>query len=144
MNLFHKSPRQETINMQAARGSAQRSLTSLEKLVANDPKMYSALENFLIVDPRRQLPILDDVSVLLAKGNEAKAKGNNQSARVYYEVAAKIEIYKQNMESARSFLILAEQVSDQAGEHYAFQKTMLADMDKVLSISEAYQTLTSP
>jgi hypothetical protein len=119
-------------------GGVQRSISPLEKLATDDPKMFAALENFLITDPVRQLPIIGDVSVLLARGNEAKANGNNQSARVDYEVAAKIEIYKQNLESARSFLALAEQVSDQAGEHYAFQKTMLADMDKVLSISKAF------
>ncbi len=143
MNLFHKSPRQETINVQVASGSARRSLSSLKKLVADDPKMYSALENFLIVDPERQLPLLDDASTLLAKGNTAKASGNNQTARVDYEVAAKIEIYKQNKESARSFLVLAEEVTDEAEAHYSFQKTMLADMDKVLRISKDFQALTS-
>ena len=143
MNIFHRSSRQETISVQVTSGSAQRSLSPLENMVADDPKMYSALENFLIVDPERQLPLLDDVSMLLAKGDTAKADGNNQRARVNYEVAAKIEIYKQNRESAKNFLDLAETVTDQAAEHYAFQKTMLADMDKVLSISKAYQALTS-
>jgi hypothetical protein len=138
MNLFHKSARPKTTNVQGISSGAQRSISPLEKLVTNDPTMLAALQNFLITDPRRQLRSLDNVNVLLAKGNEAKAKGNNQSARVNYEVAARIEIYNQNVESARNFLVLAEQVSDPAGEHYAFQKTMLADMDKVLGISKAY------
>jgi len=114
---------------------------SLQELVADDPKMYVALQNFLLAEPERQLPLLDNVSTLLSKGDTAKANGNNQTARADYEVAAKIEIYKQNKESAKSFLVRAEQVTDLASEHIAFQKTMLADMDKVLRISKAYQAL---
>jgi hypothetical protein len=139
MNLFHRSPKQETVKMQA---SVPQSLSPLESLVADDPKMYAALQNFLIVDPERQIPLLDNVTTLLAKGDAAKAEGNNQTARADYEIAAKIEIYKQNKDSATSFLVLAEGVSDKKLQHFGYQETMLADMDKVLRISKAYQALT--
>jgi hypothetical protein len=103
--------------------------------------MFAALQNFLIVDPERQMPLLDNVSTLLAKGNAAKDQGLNQAARADYEIAAKVEIYKQNKESAASFLVLAEGVSDKLEKHFQYQETMLADMDKVLRISKAYQAL---
>jgi hypothetical protein len=122
--------------------SVPQSLSPLESLVTDDPKMYAALQNFLIVDPERQIPLLDNVTTLLAKGDAAKAQGNNQTARADYEIAAKIEIYKQNKDSATSFLVLAEGVSDEKLQHFGFQETMLADMDKVLRISKAYQALT--
>ena len=137
MNLFHRSPRQETVKLHTS--VPQPSLSPLESLVTDDPKMYAALQNFLIADPERQIPLLDDVSTLLAKGDAAKAQGNNMTARADYEIAAKIEICKQNKESATSFLVLAEGVSDKLLQHFGYQETMLADMDKVLRISEAYQ-----
>jgi hypothetical protein len=101
--------------------------------------MFAALQNFLIVDPERQIPLLDSVTTLLAKGDAAKAQGNRLTARTDYEIGAKIEIYKQNKEGARSFLVLAEGVSDKGQPHYEYQETMLADMDKVLRISNEFQ-----
>ena len=138
MNLFHRSPKPEKIHLLA---STQPSLSPLEKLVPDDAKMFAALQNFLIVDPARQIPLLDDVTTLLAKGDTAKGQGNNMSARADYEVAAKIEIFKQNKESAMNILVMAEGVSDKLLPHFSFQETMLADMDKVLRISKAYQSL---
>jgi hypothetical protein len=137
VNLFHRSPKQETVKLQAT--VTHWSLSPLEKLVTDDQKMYAALQNFLIVDPERQIPLLDNVSALLAKGDAAKAQGNNQTARADYEIAAKIEIYRQNKDSATSFLVLAEGVSDREKQHFGYQETMLADMDKVLRISKEYQ-----
>ncbi len=116
-------------------------VSSLQKLVSDDPKMLAALQNFLIVDPERQLPLLDNVETLLAKGNAARDQGFDQAARADYEIAAKIEIYKQNKESAASFLVLAEGVSEKLGAHFQYQETLLADMDKALRISLAYQAL---
>jgi len=137
MNLFHRSPKQETVKLRTS--VTQSSLSPLESLVSDDPNMYAALQNFLIVDPERQIPLLDDVNTLLTKGDTARADGNNQTARADYEVAAKIEIYKQNKDSATNFLVLAEQVSEKELKHFEYQETMLADMDKVLRISKAYQ-----
>lgn len=109
------------------------------RLVANDQKMYLAMQNFLLLAPDRQIPQLGEVSSLLARGDTAKASGNNLEARADYETAAKIEIYNQNKESARSCLILAEAVSEEQ-QHHEFQETMLADIDEVLRISKAYQS----
>lgn len=138
MNLFHRSTKQETVGLHA---SAPQMVSSLQKLVSDDPKMLAALQNFLIVDPERQLPLLDNVETLLAKGNAARDQGFDQAARADYEIAAKIEIYKQNKESAASFLVLAEGVSEKLGAHFQYQETLLADMDKALRISLAYQAL---
>ncbi|HXQ93410.1 MAG TPA: hypothetical protein VN739_10430 [Nitrososphaerales archaeon] len=115
------------------------SISPLKNLIVSNPKMYAALQNFLIVDPERQIPLLDDVNKLLTKGDEAKAQGNRMTARADYEIAAKIEIYKQNKESARTFLVLAEGVSDIGQPHYEYQETMLADMDTVMRISNEFQ-----
>ena len=139
MNLFHRSPKLETVKLQTS--VPQTSVASLESLVSDDPNMFAALQNFLIVDPERQIPLLDNVNTLLTKGDAAKAQGNNLTARVDYEMAAKIEICGQNKDSAARFLVLAEGASDKTLQHFKYQTTMLADMDKVLRISMAYQTL---
>jgi len=138
MNLFHKSSKQETVKVQTS-NAVQVSISPLKNLIVSNPKMYAALQNFLIVDPERQIPLLDDVNKLLTKGDEAKAQGNRMTARADYEIAAKIEIYKQNKESARTFLVLAEGVSDIGQPHYEYQETMLADMDTVMRISNEFQ-----
>ena len=104
MNLFHRS-RQETAKVQTS-NAVQMGISPLKNLVISDPKMFAALQNFLIVDPERQIPLLDSVSTLLAKGDAAKAQGNRMTARADYEIAAKIEIYRQNKDSARTFLVL--------------------------------------
>jgi hypothetical protein len=138
MNLFHRSSKQETVKLQT---TVPQSVSQLQTLVPDDAKMFAAMQNFLIVDPERQIPLLDNVGTLLAKGNTAKDQGFNQAARADYEIAAKIEIYKQNKESAANFLVLAEGVSDKLEKHFEYQQTMLANMDTVLRISKAYQAL---
>jgi hypothetical protein len=137
MNLFHRS--KKLIAKVQTSDAVQMSISPLKNLVVSDPKMFAALQNFLIVDPERQIPLLDSVGVLMAKGDAAKSQGNRMTARADYEIAAKIEIYRQNKESARSFLVLAEGVSDKGQPHYQYQETMLADMDKVMRISNEFQ-----
>jgi len=138
VNLFHRSSKQETVKVQTS-NAVQVSISPLKNLIVSNPKMFAALQNFLIVDPERQIPLLDDIKKLLAKGDEAKAQGNRMTARADYEIAAKIEIFKQNKESARTFLVLAEGVSDKGQTHYEYQETMLADMDTVMRISNEFQ-----
>jgi hypothetical protein len=135
MNPFHRTQRLETIRPQAEKIDQQ--TLALMRLVTNDQKMYAALQNFLLLAPGRQITQLEDASSLVAKGDAARTRGNNLSACVFYETAAKIEIYNQNKEGARICLIRAQGVSEL--KHHEFQETMLADMDQVLRVSEAYQ-----
>src|ERR1700730_7574244 len=72
----------------------------LKDFIPNDEKMFVALQNFLLADPERQVAMLGDTDLLVTKGDAAKARGDKLVARMSYETAAKIEIYKQNKESA--------------------------------------------
>ena len=138
-NFFHRANKQVAITLQRVVPDEASSLR-LKGLVANNQRMYYALQNFLLGAPDRQIPLLGEVSLLLARGDAFRAKGNSMAARVDYETAAKIEIYKQNKESARNCLVRAEEVSEKEQAHYEFQETMLADMDDVLRISKTYQS----
>jgi hypothetical protein len=136
MKFFHRRNGSETVQLQEQPNDPT---SRLKDLVGNNQKMYEAMGTFLLASPERQIPQLGKVNSILAKGDLARANGKNMEARVDYETAAKIEIYKQNKDSARSCLISADEVSDTELQHHSFHETMLADMDEVLRISKAYQ-----
>lgn len=110
----------------------------LKSIVGDNQQMYDAMENFLLGSPK-EMRLLGEVSSLLIKGDAAKAAGDNIGARVDYETAAKIEIYNQNKDGASNCIAQAEEVSE--SKHHEFQETMLANMDEVLRISKAYQSI---
>ncbi|MGI0090707.1 MAG: hypothetical protein ACREBS_03270 [Nitrososphaerales archaeon] len=142
MNIFFQQPHEKEEEQQASSREVSLDQSSsssrLKDLVGNNPQMYFALQNFLLQSPETQVPRLGEVNLLVAMGDSARASGNTISAGVDYETAAKIEIYRQNKDSARNCLLLAEEVSEKGQPHYEFQKTMLANMDEVLRISKAY------
>lgn len=141
MNPFHRTQKLELVNLRKVSAGQQSSSSSrLKDLVADNQKMYFALQTFLLAGADRQISQLGEVNTLLSRGDAAKAGGNNQTARADYETAAKIEIYKQNKERARSCLVLAEGVPEKEQSHHEFRETMLADMDEVLRISKAYHS----
>jgi hypothetical protein len=137
-NPFHRSQRIEPVQLLVQSNSSR-----LKDIVANNQGLYFAMQNFLIISPERQVPLLDGVGILVAKGDAAKSVGKNLEARADYETAARIEIFRQNKESARNCLKLADGVSEDASQHHEFHETMLADMDEVLRVSKAFQNSAS-
>ena len=111
---------------------------TLKDLVPNDEKMYLALQTFLLGDPERQLPMLGNTDALLAKGDQDKANGEKLKARMNYETAAKIEIYKQNKELVEKSLRLSKEVTENGDPRRELLETMLANIDEVLRISKLY------
>jgi len=111
---------------------------TLKDLVPNDEKMYLALQTFLLGDPERQIPMLGSIDALLAKGDQDKANGEKLKARMNYETAAKIEIYKQNKELVEKSLRLAKEVTENEDPRRELLETMLANLDEVLRISKLY------
>lgn len=144
MNPFHRTQKPQVVVLEKVNAGLHSSTSMrLKELVANNQKMYFALQTFLLAGGARQMVQLGEIAPLLARGNSSKADGNTRSALVDYETAAKIEIYNQNEEGARNCLILAESVSDKGQPHHEFLETMLADMDEVLRISKAYHGATT-
>ena len=138
INPFHHSQRLEPVQLLVQSNSSR-----LKDIVANNRGLYFAMQNFLIISPERQIPQLGGVSLLVARGDAAKAVGKNLEARVDYETAARIEIFKQNKENARNCLKLADGVSENSSQHHEFHETMLADMDEVLRVSKAFQSIAT-
>jgi hypothetical protein len=117
--------------------------TRLKEFVPNDEKMYIAMQNFLLADPERQVPMLGESDALIAKGEAASAKGDKLVARISYETAAKIEIYKQNKENAEKCIRLANELTESNDLHRASYEAMLGNMDEVLRISKLYSNSVS-
>ncbi|MDH2901458.1 MAG: hypothetical protein PXY39_10850 [archaeon] len=109
----------------------------LKELVQSD-EMYYALELFLLGDPKRQIEQLGDVDSLLSKGDQAKSADDHVKARYNYETAAKIEMYRQNKEGLRKCLVLSQEVTEENDKHFAFQRTILDNLDEVLRVSKQY------
>jgi hypothetical protein len=138
MKFFHRGNRSETVQLQK---QPDQPTSRLKGIVGNNQKMYEAMGTFLLAFPERQISQLGEVNSLLAKGDRARANGKNMEARADYETAAKIEIYKQDKDSARSCLISADEVSETEQRNHGYHETMLGDMDEVMRISKAYQSL---
>jgi hypothetical protein len=110
----------------------------LKDFIPNNEKLYDALQTFLLGDPKRQLPLLGSVDSLLEKANEQRANGENLQARLNYETAAKIELYRQNKEGLEKFLRLANEMSRNGERNKPLIETMLANVDEALRISKEY------
>jgi len=134
-NPFHHTQTLEPVKLLVQSNSSR-----LKDIVADNQRLYFAMQNFLITSPERQIPQLGNFSLLVAKGDAAKAVGKNLEARADYETAARIEIFEQHKESARNCLELADGVSENPSQHHEFHETMLSDMDEVLRISQVFQS----
>ncbi len=130
MRLFHRKEQKESIKVQKEEPVQQ---TYLKNLPGNNQKLYEALSNFLLADPERQVFQLGTVNSFISKGDVEKANGNNLMACVNYEIAARVEIYKQNKDSVTKCLTLADEVFPKETH-----KTILANMDEVLRIAREY------
>jgi hypothetical protein len=145
-DYFEETERPEVVEAEhLEEESNHKSDFHLKRILCNDDKLYLALENFLLGDPKSQTSEFGDGNSdsLLANGNEARAKGFKKAARAYYETSAKIEIYKQDKDRVISSLLLAEEVTEDV-EHSEFHKIILANMDKVLRISKEYYESVQP
>jgi len=117
---------------------------TLKDLVPNDEKLYTALQTFLMGDPMRQLPLLGNVDSLSSRGDLEKTNGEKFKARLDYETAARIAIYKLDKGGAEKFLSLARDLADNGESSRVLIETMLANIDEVLRISKLYYNSVVP
>ncbi len=111
--------------------------SSLEQLCGGDLDLYHAMQHFLLLDPESQIPRIGETNTFIARGNEAKARGERQFARPDYEIAARIEIARGNKENVRKCLSLAREVSEPSPEQERLDK-MLQNVERVVDIAEKY------
>jgi hypothetical protein len=129
----------ETAKRQEEENARQQELNNLVKQEASNEKVYKALENFLLVDPERQIPQLGGTDGQLAQADAAKSRGELEVARGKYETVAKIEIYKQDKEEARKYINFAEGLTaPDDTQHHEVHQTLLSNMDEVMRISSDF------
>ena len=109
-----------------------------------DEKMYIALQTFLMGDPIRQLPMLGSVDSLLLRADLEKANGEKFKARLDYETAARIEIYRLDKVGTEKFLALSREMTENGEPNRAMIETMLANIDEALRISKLYYSSIAP
>jgi hypothetical protein len=110
----------------------------LRELVPDDPKLYAAMEFFLLASPARQIAQLGDYASLKEKGDQARSSEDRLMARIDYESAAKVALYEQDRQAVEELLTLSEKVTA-PGEHFGeLHRTLLGEIDKAMRIARDY------
>jgi hypothetical protein len=113
------------------------STPTLKELCGDDDSMYLAMEHFLLLEPKRQLPLIGDIATLVSKAERASKDGYIDKARINLETAARISIYNQDEENTRRLLLLADRISDREFEHN-LHGALLRNLNKALEIARKY------
>jgi hypothetical protein len=110
---------------------------SLKSVVPESDELYKSIQDYILLNPEITMASLGDTITLISQGDEARAKGDYTKARLNYEYAAKISMYKQDKENLKKSLLLADEVSD-SDEDKAKHQKLLDNIDAVLRISREY------
>lgn len=78
----------------------ERNLSDLEQICSNDNETYLALQKTMYLDPRK-LDVTETEAVKRAK--EYEKRGDKIRARVWYEVAGAIAIYKGSVTKVKKY-----------------------------------------
>ena len=74
--------------------------TELEKFLANDKETYEALQNTMLLDPRK---IEVDMKEAVKNANEFEKQRDTLRARVWYEVAGGLAIYEGDVKKVKEY-----------------------------------------
>lgn len=111
--------------------------TLLETLTEGDKDLYDALGHYLLVDPKKQIPLLGTAESHFENGLKCMEDGKRSSARWEFELAARIKISSLDIEKAKEYLTFASSVSD-SPEQMIYHATILSHLDKVKDIATQY------
>lgn len=103
LDRFRRKKKEEKVNVES-----EKSLTELEEVCGDDQETYEALLNTMFLDPRKLDVSMDD-SVKKAKKLE-KAK-DLLRARVWYEIAGGLAIYKADVKKVIDYFSKCQKIS---------------------------------
>lgn len=129
--------RSRNVTVQVEHTVAGEATTPLEVLTEGDRSLAEALSNYLLLDPERQTVELGPAESHSENGMKYKEKGNYDSARWEFELAARIAISNMNMEKVKEYLMLAASVSA-SSDHMKHHQMILEHLDKVREIVARY------
>jgi hypothetical protein len=110
----------------------------LRALIPDDPKLLVAMEYFLLASPTRQLSQLGDRESLKKARDGARAAGDDMTARIDYESAAKIALYEGDRGAFEDLLSLAEKVTSSRDNFAELHRILLNNVDGALGIADEY------
>jgi len=115
---------------------------SLESFIKDDPALLEAMEFFLLLRPEDSTLELGEPGSLKVRGDEARAAGDDVTARILYESAAKIALYRQRKDEFRDLLALAGEVTAPGDRFDGFHRTLLRELDEAVRVAgEFYREL---
>ena len=110
---------------------------SLRDICSGDDELYNALEDFLLVASPSAKPSFGTVQGWFALADQEKAKGENLSAMVSNECAARVACFENDKETTKKALLLADALNPNPA-HATIHKTLLSKLDKVFEIADAF------
>ncbi len=116
----------------------QQPIPSLEALVANGMALHDAMEYFLLLNPREQVAQLGEPEDLKRTADEARASGDKILARIDYECAAKIALYRQRRDMFLSMLSPAEKVTPPNQRFSTFHRVLMRESDAAFRIAKDF------
>ena len=107
MGLFDRLRGKKEIKNVASKKVEQKP-TELEKALGGNIKIYEALENTMLLDPRKIEVSMKEAS---EKASELEKEGNPLRARIWYEIAGGIAIYEGNVEKVKEYFSKCKELS---------------------------------
>ena len=82
--------------------------TELEKFLANSQETYEALRNTMFLDPRKVEASLSDAA---EQAKQHEEEGDSTKARVWYEIAGGLAIYKGDVKKVTEYFKKCEEMA---------------------------------
>ena len=103
LDRFRRKKREEKVNVES-----EKSLTELEKICGSDQETYKALLNTMFLDPRKIEASMSNAAKTAKEFEKAK---DLVRAKVWYEIAGGLAIYKGDTKNAIEHFSKCEKIS---------------------------------
>jgi len=104
-------------------------VTELERLCGEDKEIYKALANTMFLDPRK---IKDSLEQFVKKAKEFEKKKDLLRARVNYEIAGGLALYKGDIKKVRRYFEKCKELSPDK------EYLILNNLEKAVAIAQEY------
>lgn len=108
----------------------------LRELVGSNEELYNAMTYVLLLNPERLLE-LRGIDALAKSADEAKKGGDQTRARIWYETAAKLALWKGQASVARDYFNKAFDASE-SEQRKTIYGAVLRQMDEVARVAAKY------
>jgi hypothetical protein len=105
MSFFKNLRRKKKEEEKVVTGEVKK--TELEEICAGDRETYEALKEVMLLDPRKIGISLEEAA---KKAKEAEKAGNKLQARLWYELAGKLAIWKGDVKRVREFFSQCQKI----------------------------------